>query len=631
MLGRTDSRARLVVLVVVIGIFASLLGMRLAYWQIGMGPELRRMADARLAQPELAAVVQRGQILDRRGAVLATSAYRDMLAAYPDQIEHEAELPRIVDRLSAILDYGENQRAQLRATLGSDKPYVVLSRRLTEEQSVAVRAGLESGELAQLELIAQPVRYYPNAGGAPDTTLASQLLGFVTEDGQGRYGVEQAGHDLLAGAQAVTADVSGSAPLPQPGGNVQLTIDARLQLRLESELYASWVANRAERVSGVIIDPYSGAILAWASVPGYDANTYAEIADSAPQLFADPIASAVYEPGSVMKMLTAAAALEEGAVQLGTLIEDDRVLRIGSNVVRNFDRRSMGTLTFADAIAHSRNVATGQVALRLGQSPADAPGALYNMWQRLGIGRPTGVELGNEAAGIAPDPADDPWLEIDLVNRAFGQAVAVTPLQLVTSFAAMVNGGSLPAPHIYAPAQGDAVAEPSGPQVISPELSATLRELMVHVVHEGPHYAEETLIPGYTVGGKTGTAQIWDSEAGAWMDNVYNHTFVGFVGAERPEAVVLVRVHEAEPYIRKRWGMSLLMSSNELFRRVARDVISILDIPPLPGSPGLPEPEETGTEPTPDTQQTPEPSSDASPDPPADGTPVVVGVPSEAR
>jgi cell division protein FtsI/penicillin-binding protein 2 len=625
MLGRTDSRARLVVLVGIIAILGSLLGMRLAYWQIGMGPELRAMADAELVQPQLAAVVQRGQILDRGGAVLATSAYRDMLAAYPDQIEHERVLPRMVDRLASILGYDEDQRAGLRAALESDRPYVILSRRLTEEQSTAIRADLASGELAQLELVAQPVRYYPNSGGAPDTTLASQLLGFVTEDGQGRYGVEQAGHSLLSGAESMTADVSGTAPLPRPGGNIQLTIDASLQLRLESELYAAWVANRSTRVSGVVMDPYSGAILAWASVPGYDANNYAQTAESAPQLFTDPIASQVYEPGSVMKMFTAAAALEERVVNLGTLVEDARQLRIGPNVVRNFDRRSMGTITFADVIAHSRNVATGQVALALGRTPEQSAQILYDMWQRLGIGHPTGIELGGEAAGLVSDPAEQPWHQIDLVNRAFGQAVAVTPLQLVASFAAMVNGGTLPTPHIFAPQEGEALAVPSGPQVLSPELSATLRDLMVHVVQEGPHYAEETLIPGYVVGGKTGTAQIWDNEAGAWLDNVYNHTFVGFVGAERPEAVVLVRVHETEPYIRKRWGMSLLMSSNELFRRVARDVISVLDIPPLPGSPTLPE------EPEPEPEEEPAPEPSVRPGPVDSGLPSIVGVPDRAR
>ena len=160
------------------------------------------------------------------------------------------------------------------------------------------------------------VRFYPTAGGFPDTTLASQLLGFVTQDGQGRYGVEQASQTVLAGAGNATADATGNAPLPQTGGSVQLTIDASLQLRLEKELSAAYIADRAPRVSGLVMDPYTGAILAWGSVPGYDENNYAPVAQDDPSEFSDPIASQVYEPGSVMKMFTSAAALEKGVVDL---------------------------------------------------------------------------------------------------------------------------------------------------------------------------------------------------------------------------------------------------------------------------------------------------------------------------
>ncbi len=116
---------------------------------------------------------------------------------------------------------------------------------------------------------------------------------------------------------------------------------------------------------------------------------------------------------------------------------------------------------------------------------------------------------------------------------------------------------------------------------------------MIHVVEAGPHYAAETLIPNYVVGGKTGTAQIWDQQAGAWMIDTYNHTFIGFVGSEKPEAVILVRIHDTEPHVKRSWGMTLEMSSNELFRRVAMDAITTMDIPPLaPDSPLQEAPEE---------------------------------------
>jgi cell division protein FtsI/penicillin-binding protein 2 len=226
------------------------------------------------------------------------------------------------------------------------------------------------------------------------------------------------------------------------------------------------------------------------------------------------------------------------------------------------------------------------------------------MWHRLGIGEPTGVELGNESPGLVADPNNNPWQPIDLVNRAFGQGVAVTPLQLARSFSSMVNGGRLPVPHVIAALGDEEIEAPPTQQVMESSLSDELRKLMVHVVEAGPHYAPETLIPGYVVGGKTGTAQIWDKRTGAWMTDTYNHTFVGFVGAEQPEAVILVRIHDTRPTVKRHWGMTLEMSSNELFRRVAVDTIDALEIPPL-------------------TEVSPGPDRPAGPDPtaPADALP----------
>jgi len=583
MLGRTDSRVRLILLLCFLGLFAGALGLRLAYWQIGQGDDLRRRASDQVSRPAQAQT-KRGEIVDSRGIVLATTAYRDRLAAYPDLLP-STERPKVARKLGEVLDLNGAALDRLIETFESAVPYTIVARRLTLEQSDLVREGLRSKELAELQLEPQPVRFYPNGGGSPDTTLASQLLGFVTEDGEGSYGIEQYGQDLLAGASGATADLGADAPQPPvTGGDVRLTIDASLQLRLEKELYAAWVADRAPRVTGLIMDPDSGAILAWASVPGYDANEYADTAETAPELFTDPIVSQIYEPGSVMKMFTAAAALEEGVVTLDTPIEDAKVLRLGPNEVRNGDLGSIGVAPFDDIIARSRNVGTGRVALSLGETTDEGASVLYDMWQRLGIGRPTGIELGNEANGIAADPTQNPWQAIDLVNRAFGQGVAVTPLQLATSFSAMVNGGRLPVPHVIATAGDDAVNGAEGQQVMESDLSDLLRQLMVHVVEAGPHYADETLILGYVVGGKTGTAQIWDQGAGAWMQDTYNHTFVGFVGAEHPEAVILVRIHDTEPRVRRNWGMTLEMSSNELFRRVALDTISVLEIPPLGGT-----------------------------------------------
>src|SRR5688500_11321478 len=184
MLGRTDSRLRLVALLVVIVTVASLLGMRLAYWQITQADMLRRIAAAQLLSPEDEERIERGQITDRRGIVLATTAYRDLLAAYPDLMSEE-ERDATAAGVAQILELDPQAAADLRAKFTPERPYLSVDRRLTPQQSDAVRAGLTSGDLVQLGLEPHPVRFYPSAGGSPDTSLASQLLGFVTEDGQG--------------------------------------------------------------------------------------------------------------------------------------------------------------------------------------------------------------------------------------------------------------------------------------------------------------------------------------------------------------------------------------------------------------------------------------------------------------
>ena len=208
MLGRTDSRLRLVALLGVFAVIATLLGVRLAYWQLGQGLELRQIAASQMQRPQTEQEIRRGDITDRRGNILATTAYRDLLSAYPDQMTDE-QRQQTVTGLATILGLDSQQQADLLAALGTAgnaAPYTVISRQLTETQSDQVRAALASGDLVQLGLEPHPVRVYPSAGGSPGTTLASQLLGFVTQDGQGRYGVEQASQDILAGAGSATAD-----------------------------------------------------------------------------------------------------------------------------------------------------------------------------------------------------------------------------------------------------------------------------------------------------------------------------------------------------------------------------------------------------------------------------------------
>jgi cell division protein FtsI/penicillin-binding protein 2 len=581
MLGRTDRRLRHLALLAVFIAVAMALSVRLSYWQIAQADDLRQRAATQMTRPSVE-FIQRGDISDRRGTLLATTAYRDLLSAYPDLLAADARTP-VARRLAALLEFDEAQTERLVETFEKGVPYTIVHRRLTLKQSQQIRAAAEAGEVAALSLDPVPMRVYLNPGGAPKTTLASQLLGFVTEDGEGRYGVEQYNHSLLAGIDRSTASADGgAAPAAGPGQSISLTIDASLQLRVEKELFAVWVANQAERVSAVVMDPRSGEILAWASVPGYDANAYIETARQAPERFVDPLASQIYEPGSVMKMITAAAALESGVVTPTSKVKDEKFIEFGAHRVHNSDRRSMGELTFAQVLAYSRNVPTAKIAARLGPDVGSAAAELYDVWHRLGLGQPSGVELSSESRGIATDPTSRRWAPVDLANRSFGQGIAVTPIQLAVAYSRMVNGGQAVNAHLVADQEQTPAAglRASGEQVLDADVSRTIRSLLINNVKSVDEVARKTLIDGYTVGGKTGTAQIWDSDAGAWANDAYNYTYCGFVGDGIPDLVIVVTVNKPALTVERRRLMVPKIESYELFRRVAQSAISVLDLPP---------------------------------------------------
>jgi cell division protein FtsI/penicillin-binding protein 2 len=332
----------------------------------------------------------------------------------------------------------------------------------------------------------------------------------------------------------------------------------------------------------VVMDPYTGEIYAMGTYPSYDANQYATIAAEDPGRFVDPIVSNVYEPGSVFKMMTVAAALEAGTVTRTTKFKDVGTLKLdgGRTKIDNADRKGMGTITFEDAIAYSRNVVAAKVALDLGEDVDESSAILHDTWLDLGFGKATGIDVAGEVVGIVRDPAIVPWREIDLANGSFGQGVAVTPIQLAASYAAMMNGGSLVTPRVVgAVGPTDTVPIVRG-QVVAADDSSTLVEMMAHVVDGVPFYRDRTLVPGYHVGGKTGTAQIWDAEKGNWKVNLFNYSFVGYVGREPgvPDLVVAVRIEEGTPTIARVGQLEMPVMSFELFQRVATNAIQTPDL-----------------------------------------------------
>jgi cell division protein FtsI (penicillin-binding protein 3) len=603
MLGRTDSRPRTLLLLAILLVFGAACVARLGYWQLVRHDWLLAQARDQVAvRTEIPAT--RGTIYDRSGTVtLATTIRQDRLVAYPASLAGEApaastQRAEIAATLAGILGLGRDAAADLRQRIDSGKAYVVLARGLTTEESSAVRAAIDDGTLAQVRLEPEAVRIYPLDGGAPKTTIAAHLLGFTNREGAGQYGVEGRWQDALAGAPKIVVaerDATGRPNLERattleagsPGVDVTLTIDASLQLGVEREVYAAWVADRAKSVSALVMDPATGEILAEATYPSYDANDYGAVAAASPERFLDPVVAAVYEPGSVFKMVTAAAVLEAGVVKRSSRVRDQAILRLdgGKAFVQNADKGSKGSLTFEDAVAWSRNVVMSKVALKLAPTAQAAAELLYEMWAKLGFGATSGVDLAGEVPGIVRDPARTSWRQIDVANGSFGQGVAVTILQLATAFSAMVNGGILPTPHVVQRVGAEAVVTGDRGRVLTTALSAELVKVMRRVPLAVPFYRDRTLIPGYVVGGKTGTAQIWDGEKKRWKINVFNYSFVGFVGRRSPEVVVAVRIEEGRPTVQQIGMIEMPVESFELFRRVATDAMATLDLAPVPARP----------------------------------------------
>ncbi|HET7181892.1 MAG TPA: penicillin-binding protein 2 [Candidatus Limnocylindrales bacterium] len=587
MAGRTDSTRRLFLLLVIFVLGAGLLVVRLGYWQIAQRDDL--VASARRQIYYQAPVPsKRGQIYDRSGTVvLAASVVRDRLIVSAQNLDDQRR-ERMVSFLATQLDLDPAAIADVRSRLATGKPYLVIARDLPPERSEAIADAAATAGIGGISFESDSIRSYPQPGGSPDSSLAANLIGFVNHEGAGQYGVEQYYQDVLAGQPKVVEadrDASGKPIMETertvtpgvPGEDIRLTIDAGLQLAVEQEVMAARLANDAKSVSAVVMDPWTGEIYAEASYPSYDANEYGAVATADDSVFLDPVVSVVYEPGSVFKMFTVIAGLEQGTTTLQTVYRDTGHLRLdnGKTKVTDADGKAMGNMKLEDGIAYSRNVVASKVALGLAPTTTGASTILHEVWTRFGFGSLTGIDVAGEVRGLVTDPAQRTWRQIDLANGSFGQGVAVTQIQLAAAYAAMVNGGTLVKPHVVAGVGTQAVAETSTPGLIDASMSPTLNGLMQHVL-ASPWYVDKSQVPGYWIGGKTGTAQVWDQAQNRWLHNVFNFSCVGFIGRTEghPDLVVAVRIQEAVPARNAQGQLVLPITSTELFRRVATDSIT---------------------------------------------------------
>ena len=606
MLGRTDSRGRLLLLLAVLMIASTGMAARLAYWQVNQHDQLSALA-AQDSTSQRYVPAKRGTIYDRTGTiVLAETIYQYRIVGDLHGMS-EADRQRDATALVDYLGLDPGPEATLRQAMENNGYYVPLAVNVDADTAKDITSAQINGAMTELTLEPAPVRVYPQAGGAPNTSLAAQLLGFVNAAGNGQYGLEQQYDKQLAGKpEVLSVDPNKPGPAGEhiidmgtPGQDIKTNIDAGLQLQSEQEVFSTWLADKAKAVSAVVMDPKTGAVLAEASYPSYDANNYGQVATQNPSLFTDPIISQVYEPGSVFKMLTASAALQTKTTALNTQINDMGVMKLpGNQEVADADRKAKGWMSFADIVAWSRNVGVSQAAFRLGRTTTSASAALYKTWQTYGIDKKTGIDLAGEVGGIYRDPSKSPWAQIDLANASFGQGVAVTPMQIMSAYCVMENGGVSVTPQVVNMSGSSATAtKPSGTQLISAALSGTLTGLMEHVVQSVPSYDQSTYLKNYFVGGKTGTAQIWDPAMnrgqGGWKQNIYNYSFFGWVGQSKPDLSIGVVIYEGTPTKVGQGVLAMPVQSTALFRRIATDAVVTEKIAPNKNGPPAPSSKKT--------------------------------------
>jgi cell division protein FtsI/penicillin-binding protein 2 len=593
---------RLVVTQAILVGFALLIVAQLVRWQVIQRGAWKDMPGAGIGY-RAETLEQRGVLLDRHYTVLALNSYEYEVFAAPNQIP-EADTADVGRQLALAMGWPVEEMV---AQLEGDALYAPLERHVPLEVGKAIL------DLRLPGIYARPlsVRVYPEG------SLAAHTLGFVAGDAEegsrGYYGLEgfydkvlkkkaDLGKDAISSFQlfgssqpfpfvdtGVYSPVSAAQRLS--GQTLVLTLDKTIQFLIEQELQAAVERYGAEGGSILVLEPKTGALLASASYPTYDPRQFAAVDDA---LFVDPAIGRAYEPGSTFKVITMAAALETGLVRPQDVYNDVGSIEVGGRTFKNWDEKAYGPVTMWDILAYSLNTGIAHVSVLL------EPARFYHYVDRFGFGRKTGIDLEGEVPGRVRNRGDAEWHESDLGTNAFGQGLAVTPLQMVTAVGAIANRGYLMKPHVAArmiegpsrenpshgvgtsmaslgsegTAQGRAlnVRLVTVGQVVSEETAQTLTEMMVDAVERGAPLAR---VDGYRIAGKTGTAQT--PIVGGYHPSLTIASFVGFAPADDPRFVALVKLDK--PTVSP-WGAQ---TAAPTFANVARILLSQLAVPPEVG------------------------------------------------
>ena len=557
----TDKYTKLRVFLVgfVFIVLFAVIGAKAFHLQVYRSPWLAQKASRQYEQ-SLTASGKRGTVYDRNLREMAITVDVASIAARPSEIKNLQSTSKALAK-ALKMDY-----RQIKQSLKSKSPFVWIKRQASPKETEAVN-GLE---LAGIEFVPERCRFYPNK------TLASQALGFTGLDGYGLEGIEFAYDRYLRGSDnnlTVFKDALGKVfdekqknDARIDGHNIILTIDRTAQYIAENALAEAVKEYSAKSGIAIVMEPQTGAILAMAQAPFFNPNAYTDFNKA---LWRNRAITDPFEPGSTMKIFSAAAAIESGNVRASDIFFcENGTYKIGKNVVH--DIKKFGWLSLQQIVKYSSNIGAVKISEKLG------PEKLYGMFRKFGFGDKTGIDSPGETAGSLSYYKN--WTSVDSASIAFGYGISVSAIQLIAAVSAIANDGILMKPYLV-----QAITDDSGqplkqfqPQmvrrVIKDQTAQTIKAIMKTVITTGGTGTNAAL-ENYTVCGKTGTTRKLD-ENGTYSNNKHIASFVGFTPAEKPQLAILVVIDEPQGHY---YGGTV---SAPVFRKIARETLNYLNITP---------------------------------------------------
>jgi cell division protein FtsI (penicillin-binding protein 3) len=467
----------------------------------------------------------RGSLLDRRGNELAASEDAATIYATPYQVKNP---PVAADKLAQILDL---KPGDVLADLTEESGFSYIAHKVTLEQAGRIeRLGLEGiGELPDSR------RTYPQG------EMAGQVIGSVGDENQGLTGLEMGEEEVLGGTdgeQRVVSDALGdpirleTAKEAEDGEDIQLTLDPQIQETTEQALNEIGETYTPKGATAIVVDPRNSQVLAMANWPPVDPN---DLSSTSNEDLINRATGFTYEPGSTFKAFTVAAALQEKLVTPESSFTLEPTIQVADRTIEESHERGTETLSVAQILAQSSNVGAVTIGLEVG-------GDKFSRWiNKFGFGRPTGVQFPAEEQGIVPSL--DEYSGSSMGNLPIGQGLSVTPMQMIAGYTAIANGGRLRPPQLIKRIGEEEVHEPKGKRVIDADVAAQIREMLEGVLAPGGT-ASEVSVPGYTLAGKTGTAQV--AENGTYSETKYIASFIGFAPAQNPQLLAAVIVDQPQ-------------------------------------------------------------------------------------